>query len=404
MFGSRIRFVAAIGLSLVLALAVPATASALTLREGNVITIAEDEVVDDDLYAFGTTITIDGIVEGDVVAFGQFVLITGDVRGSVISGAQTVRIDGNVGGSVRAGAAIVDVTGQVDGDVLAGASSVNVGGDVGRDLAAGANDVNVTGTVDRNIMTGSQSLTISGAVGGNVEAQTADVTVEPGGTVGGDLDYWSTQEADVQGEVSGEASRHEPETRRETTRRDAGPVGHVVGAILAWVQSFVGFVLLGLFLVLLVREPMRAGVRTVHDRTLLSLGIGALVFFVTPAAAGFLFLAGLFLGVWWLAFVLMAAYWLLLLVGLIVGALALGSAILRRASSSEEPSAVWSFLLGLVLVWLVAIVPFLGWLVGWAVMLVGTGAVALRWLGHGEQPVVVAPQPAEPSAAQIPQI
>ena len=305
-----------------------------------------------------------------------------------------MRIDGTVDGSVRAAGQLVDVNGIVAGDVLAGASQVTVGGDVNRDVAAGAQNVIIDGTVGRNLMTGSNSLTISGDVGGNVEAESTDVKVTRQGTVDGDLDYWSADKAVVVGEVSGTTTRHDPPTDGRDNSRSGGGSGIlavVLGGILAWIQSLVGLLVLGLVMVFALRRPMSGGSRAVADRLGVSLGVGALVFFTTPMVGGFIFVAGLFIGAWWLAFVLFAVYWLLLLAGLIVGGLSVGRAILSRASSSGEPALAWSLLLGLVLVWLVAAVPFLGWLAAWLVMIAGTGGLVLLWMGKTEAPVKPTP-------------
>ena len=374
--------------TLACALALPAAASAIDMREGNTVVVARGETVSDDLYAFGNTITIDGTVDGDVVAFGQVVLISGDVRGSVLTAAQSVRIDGTVDGSVRAAGQLVDVNGIVDGDVVAGASQVSIGGDVNRDVAAGAQNVTVDGSVGRNLMTGSTSLTISGDVGGNVAAQSTDVKLTRQGTVDGNLDYWSADKAVVLGEVSGTTTRHDPPTNGKDTSRShgSGLLAVVLGGILAWIQSLVGLLVLGLVMVFALRRPMTCGSQAVADRLGVSLAVGLLVFFTTPMVGGFVFVVGLFMGAWWLAFVLFAVYWLLLLAGLIVGGLAVGRAILSRASSSGEPALAWSLVLGLVLVWLVAAVPVLGWMVAWLVMLAGTGGLVLLWMGRTAAP------------------
>jgi len=122
------------------------------------------------------------------------------------------------------------------------------------------------------------------------------------------------------------------------------------------------------------------------------------VFFVTPMAAGFVFVVGLFVGAWWLTFVLLAVYWLLMLAGLIIGSLAVGRAILAKASAGGEPALAWSLLLGLAIVWVVAAIPFLGWLFAWAVMLVGSGALVLLWMGKDKPPAQMpAAAPQEPS-------
>lgn len=386
-------------LALVLVIVAPATAMALTIRQGDAISVPQAETVNDDLYAFGNTVTIDGTVTGDVVAFAQIVVVKGNVSGSVLAAAQTVRIDGTVDGSVRAAGQLVDVNGQVGGDVLAGANRVGVSGNVNRDLAAGAEMVGISGTVGRNVMAACNTLAIAGDVGGDVVARSETVRVSDSGSVAGNLEYWSTQQAVVQGSVSGATTRHEPPRNQRTSGGGAG--GGIASAILAgliaWVQSFVGVVILGLILVLLPRGPLQPSSQTALNRPWLSLGIGALVFFATPMVGVFIFGLGLFIGAWWLAFVLLAAYWLLFLLGVIVGSLAIGRYLLRHASQGGEPHMAWSLLLGLVLVWLVGAVPFAGAMVWWAVMAAGGGALLLAWMGKSERPVApVAPQPVPP--------
>jgi cytoskeletal protein CcmA (bactofilin family) len=376
-----------VAIALGLTLMAPASAGAMTVRQGDSAGVPKGEVLADDLYAFGNTITVDGTVDGDVVAFGQVVIVNGDVRGSVITAAQTVRIDGTVGGTVRAAGSTVDIGGRVDGDVVAGANQVSITGQVKRDVAAGAQRVSITDSVGRNVMTGSESLSITGKVGGNVSAQSSRVSVAKDGSVAGNLEYWSAEQASVQGRVSGQTTRHEPQAKAQ-----AGPTGAAgmasaaLGVVVAWVESLLGFLLLGLLMVFVFRHPTEGGSQVVLNSAWSSLGAGALVFFTTPMALIFVFVVGLFFGAWWLAFVMMAAFWLLLLAGLIVGGLAVGRAILRRTSAAEEPSLTISLLLGLALVWLVGAIPFLGALVGWVVMLVGTGALVLLWMGKGQPP------------------
>jgi len=387
MLRKNVRLACMLATIAALVFALPAAAGAMTVVEGNTVSVASGEIVSDDLYAFGNTITINGIVEGDVVAFGQIVVIGGEVHGSVISAAQTVRVDGTVDGSVRAGGAWVEVSGLVGGDVLAGANRVGISGDVARDLAAGAQTVNITGRVGRNVRVGSESLTIAGDVGGDVEAESNRVTVTSQGSVDGSLDYWSATEADVAGNVSGQVSRHEPPTRGRRAESGASGVARAItGAIIAWVQSFVGFLVLGVIMIFAARTPTLGGSQAAVDRPWPSLGVGLAVFFGTPVAAGFVFLIGLFIGAWWLSFVLMTVYWLLLLAGLVVGSLAIGRAILHRGSAAEEQGLVWPLVLGLVLVWIVAAVPVLGWFAAWVVMLAGTGALVLLWMGKASKP------------------
>jgi cytoskeletal protein CcmA (bactofilin family) len=387
MLRQRVWIAWLISISLVALLALPATAMALTRLEGDSVTVARGQTITDDLYAFGNIITIEGTVDGDLIAFGQTVVVNGDVRGSVMGAAQTVRIGGTVGGSVRAAGALVDVGGQVGGDVLAGAGNVIVGGSVVRDLVAGAQNVTISGTVGRDVAVGSTSLLISGNVGGDVQAQSTNVTVTNTGAVSGSLDYWSTTPANVSGSVTGETTQYKPVTTSpQAAAAEKSVATTILTAFYGWLQSLVGFVILGVILVFALREPMERGSQAVLDRTGVSLGIGAIALFATPLAVVIVFGFGLFVGAWWLSFVLAMLYALLLLAGVIVGSLAVGRAILSRAAAGAEPALAWSVLLGVPLVWIVAAVPVVGWLAGWAVGMIGAGALVLLIAGKAEKP------------------
>src|SRR6266542_488128 len=71
---------ALIGAVVVSAVATPAFAA--EVRQGDNIVVGANETINDDLYAFGSTVTILGTVNGDVFAAGGTTTISGQVRQS----------------------------------------------------------------------------------------------------------------------------------------------------------------------------------------------------------------------------------------------------------------------------------------------------------------------------------
>ena len=71
-------------------------AFAADFRTDTSISIGEDEVINDDLYLFGTTITVNGIVNGDVFAAGNSLTVNGTVNGNVFLVGQEVTVNGAV--------------------------------------------------------------------------------------------------------------------------------------------------------------------------------------------------------------------------------------------------------------------------------------------------------------------
>ena len=84
-----LRLVALIALILALT---PAPAAAADIRSGQDITIATTDTIDDDLYAFGTNISINGTIHGDLIAGGSNISVDGNVTGDVIAAGNSVAI------------------------------------------------------------------------------------------------------------------------------------------------------------------------------------------------------------------------------------------------------------------------------------------------------------------------
>ncbi len=68
------------------------------------------QTVEDELFLYGTQVTVDGNVDGDVMAIGQDVTINGEVSGSLITaGWGKVIINGKVDGSVYAAGSVFEM-------------------------------------------------------------------------------------------------------------------------------------------------------------------------------------------------------------------------------------------------------------------------------------------------------
>jgi len=122
----------------------------------------------------------------------------------------------------------------------------------------------------------------------------------------------------------------------------------------------------------------RSAEASLADRPWRSLGIGALVVLATPPAAVLLLVTVVGAP---LALAAIAAYALLLLLGYLVTAGALGERLLRdtgrvpNASRAREALALAAALLALMLIgWL----PWLGWLVSLAAAMAGIGSLVDR--------------------------
>lgn len=364
-----------------------APVNAADIRNGERLTIPAGEVINDDLYLFGANITVDGTVNGDVIIFGNSITINGDVNGGIIGAGQDIVVNGRVKDSVRVAASAIDISGAVAADLVVAASQVNIvqSGSVGRDLLVAAAAVQVDGPVARDIRGSTGKLVINSRVGGNVDIAGDEVKLESAAGIAGNLTYKSektaeqAKEATVKGEIKRVAPPPQPKPSGET-------IGQAIGGLVAAVVGFVVIFLLvmvvikyaaalltGIIVILLARKYVPGLVETLKNKPWPCLGYGALVLFLVPAAIALAFalVIGIPLGLAALALYMMAVY-----LGHIFTGLFIGKWMLRQPADVDSTGRLIAALaIGLLIVYLCGIIPFIGCLTDLAVILFGLGTI-----------------------------
>jgi hypothetical protein len=239
-----------------------------------VIVLAED-VVTEDLYAFGDHVIVEGVVQGDLFVITGNLTITGRVEGDVLGlVGGPARIAGEVTGAVRIAAVRVEVTGTVGDDMAVVAAESILEGSVGRDVYAIAGAVRLGGAVGRDVRAQVLRLTIDGPVARDVFARTGRLALEDEAVIGGDVLYKASSEArvDPAAAVNGRLTRREVIT----------PVWASVASRLFVVFSTLGFVFAGLLAAWVFRRWSGRAVEAAENRPGRSAVIGLAVLLVPP--------------------------------------------------------------------------------------------------------------------------
>ncbi|KPJ63020.1 hypothetical protein AMK68_04255 [candidate division KD3-62 bacterium DG_56] len=372
-------------LAVALAIAIPAAPSAaMVARSGDRVTVDADEVIDDDLLATGMSVDIKGQVTGDVIAFAQTVMITGPVGGSVMAAARTVTIEGPVEGSVRAAGESVRYRAPVGHNVLSAGSTIDVeeGCQIGRDAHLAGNFCRFAGSA-RALTAAANNLAIEDGIAGDVVAYVESLELKPTAKVGGDLVYTSKREAEI--DPSLVAGRIQHKLPKEPPKRRGGR---------PWKMLFVlasGFVT-GLVLVVTMPRISRSVAEAPLLRPGASLGWGALVFAATPVLAIIVCvtIVGLPLGL-----IALVSWGIALYIGYVFAAMSVGRALLGWARRRRRVSLVWGLLLGLVVLILLRMIPFIGGFLILVAIVWGIGSMVTQ-LRPGPQPAAAAPPPTAP--------
>ena len=356
------------------------TAAAADVRQGGTIVVPADVTLEDDLYAFGDTISILGTVRGDVVAFGMNVNVDGTVTGDLITAGQSVTVRGQVGGSVRAAGQTVVIDGKIAGDLVVAGNDVTIllNGRVGRDVYVAGATFTQTGEIARDLRAGTNTTTIDGHVGRRAQIDADTLRLTPRALVDGPLQYTSAKEASIaQGAtVRGQVERHEA---AQATPAAAGPAALVIN----WLRGGLGLLVLGLILVFFFPGFSRRAGEALVRAPLRSLLVGVGVLIGLPLLAVLMFVAGAFVGTWWLGLALLAFYLAAFAVSLPVSALGVGASILRVTRRPALPAL--ALIVGLIVLLVVGLVPILGSVFLAVAALLGLGATSTAVAGGRRQ-------------------
>src|SRR5687768_4983872 len=378
-FSDTLRWLLAALLSTALLLTTLTPADALERRSGETLVVAAGEVVDDDLAVSGRLLRIDGTVKGDVYAVAQHITIAGIVEGDVIALAQEVVIDGQVFGDVRAAGATVQINGVVARNVSGAGQLVRIGsgGRVGGSLLGAAETLSVSGDVGGSLAGVGESVLLQGRIGRGAELGMERLTLGPNASIGGNLTYHSEQPIELQpGAVRGETLFRQIERteRPSQAQRDQWRgFGRAAGNFfsLTWL---IGSALVGLAMLRLFPRFVARYLEALERNVAGSLGVGVVALVATLPVA--IVLAITIVGL--PAAAVLAGGWMIgLFMGWLLLAVAVGVVLIGLARRRAPRRLSWSFLLGLIVLYVATRIPFLGPLVGGAGITLGLGALVI---------------------------
>lgn len=224
-----------------------------------------------------------------------------------------------------------------------------------KDIVVIDGDVVVRGTVDGDVVAIAGDVTIRGKVTGNVVTIAGTAVLGRRARVAGDLTYIDNKPKVTRGAKVG------GETKKYDTDKLTGPLG--VAAIGFWIAVGVSLLVLGLLLLLLAPRAADAVGRTLRSKWGLAIGVGLLVFIALPiiAVIALVTVVGIPFGIG-----LLLALLPLYAIGYATAAFALGSRIVKK-------SRIPAFLVGLLILRLLALIPFAGGLIGLLATIFGLG-------------------------------
>jgi cytoskeletal protein CcmA (bactofilin family) len=295
-------------------------------RAGANITVAEDEVISEELTVAGANVKVAGELKEGLNVFGA-----------------NIKVSGNVQGELNAIGANIILSGEFRSKVGAGAANI----------------------------------VLDGIFEDNVEVEAAKITLTPTAVIKGNLNYASAildrqEGAQVLGEIFQKETTAKKDEAEQWDRKDRKIAG--TAHIIFWFLSLAALLVVGLIINGFFPRQTETVVALISDSPWTNIGVGFVFLVAVPVAivASFITVIGIPAGI-----IAGLIYGGVLYISRIYIGVWIGRKIIGYFKKSKINTFLWPFVLGIAVIALIGLIPFLGWLFKLFCLLISLGAL---WL------------------------
>lgn len=383
-----------------------------TFKKSNNYSVTNLEAIDDDLYVWANRFQMLGVVDGDVSCFAYTATNQGEITQSANMFGRKITHSGKIGGALRVFAQEIDVSGYVGRSALLFGSDITVakGAVIERDMNLFGADVVVDGAVKGNLKADAGRITLTGVVAGDVTLKADEITILPPAVIVGKLTYTSKNQATIDSTngvtISGGTNWLLPSTDEEKKEEDEDRYTSLVIRISSIFAAF----LFGLIVMRLFRPYAEESFAQLRTRfsvaiaagmlgvVLLVLCIIVLVIALATMIAGMVVISteaapfGALILIFSLLMIPISGFLavtgaIVFYSGKIVVALVIGYLIIGRVRQLSQPLSKSALFLGLILVYALFAIPYIGLVLYILLSVIGAGAIILG-IKHCRRPLI----------------
>lgn len=340
--------------------------------------------VGDDIFAMGRDVVFDNVSAKNIIAAGM------SHSFSNVSAEDLILLGGQL-----------ELSGTVKDDMVAavcpfcpfhGRLHLTKTTRIDDDARLAGRDIAIDGRIGGNLYAFAQHVRLSGEIVGNAKIEAGRIVLAPGARIGGDLLYAGANKPEMAAGAVVVGEIRQIET--EFPFSDGIPDYWLWYAVAAVIGVLLALFLLGAALQLAVPGVLFNAANTAIDRPWGSIGRGLAVAILAPGIAALLMVTiiGVPVGI-----IILAAFIVLLALAYVTIAYCIGLYV-RRSFGWQDPAigygarVLWTAV-GMIILGVVSLIPFVGWAIGFLALVAGIGAI-VQWLG----PVF---QSAEAASAQV---
>lgn len=335
------------------------------VRSGEEVSIAEDQVIEGDFYSVAGKVNVSGSVEEDLTAVAGKITVNGSVGDNAFLLAGQTDIHGVIGDDLRIISGETTIAEPVMGDVLVlgGTVSILSTASVSGDVILYAGEATVEGSVGGDILGTVGNLRVDALVAGDMDVTVEHLTLGGRANVSGSVRYVSNELVvqSLNATVVGGMVRSDPVIPGSQPNVQAAliPVLILLFSVLTWYLAS--------------RKTLDLVVERALTRSPRALFLGILVMFFTPI----IFILLLISVIGSLAGTVVAFAYLLLVTLSFVGMVAVsGQLLMFIFNQPAKQTTILSLIVGVVSVGLLMLLPVIGQIAVFILVLITLGAMA----------------------------
>jgi hypothetical protein len=343
---------------------------AADFRTGEEVVIPEGAANIQDVYLFGNTIKVNAPITNDAVVAGGDIDISNGVTGSVMVAGGNIILRGPIGNTVRAAGGNIKIDSPITRDLVVTGGSITVtkNASIGGDVFFGGGNFILDGPVNGKVIINGGNVTLNSTITGNVEGTVEKLTLGPNAKIAGTLSYKAEQQASVaNGATVLGKTTFTPTADQEMHDQTAKEFITAVS-----LYKLVADVIISILIIYFFGRPLLIILKKMKEKTVESGAVGfAFVLLFPIAALLMLILIWLGMGAW-------LAYGFALLVSLFIAKIFLGWFVMKwwEKRKNKDYALDWKAgVLGPIALFILLLIPILGWLAGAVLFLVATGAL-----------------------------
>lgn len=341
-------------------------------KDRKLVTLPSGKVINKDYFAFGDKVEISGTVNGDVYAAGGQILIDGTINGDLLAAGGKISISGNISQDVRIVGGQITIGGEIGRSLTASGGNIDItdSARVRGGVVAGGGNILLAAPIGKEVMIAARNLTVSNKVDRNLEAFVGSIRLTSKAVVNGDLTYWSDKPAsiDENAKITGSVIHKTPP--KPSPQKVCGIFAGIY--LFATLISFISTLIIGLLLIYFYPRYNREVASTLRRKPWASLGVGFLTLVMAPIVLILIFSTVVGIP---LALILIASYFITLYIARIYVIFWAGVTIFEQLGT--KVSEGWAFVVGLVLYFILTLIPIIGGIITFFVLLFGLGAAIL---------------------------